>query len=133
MQMHRPAVLLTTYMALQAQDRCHRIGQTREVHIYRLVCEATIEENILLKSDQKRALDHLAIQSGGFNTEYLSKFNPRAMFTGLMSEGAKHGACTLLLASGRHAGCGRGCEWVKNCLTFWAPLSRISTEAYIHT
>ena len=39
---------------LQAQDRCHRIGQTRPVHIYRLVSEATIEENILAKSDQKR-------------------------------------------------------------------------------
>ncbi|EIE18784.1 hypothetical protein COCSUDRAFT_221, partial [Coccomyxa subellipsoidea C-169] len=49
-------------------DRCHRIGQTREVHIYRLVSERTIEENILTKSDQKRQLDHLAIQSGGFNT-----------------------------------------------------------------
>jgi hypothetical protein len=39
---------------LQAQDRCHRIGQTRPVHIYRLVSVATIEENILAKSDQKR-------------------------------------------------------------------------------
>eukprot|EP00891_Asterochloris_glomerata_P002326 jgi/Astpho2/2326/e_gw1.00043.32.1_t len=55
-------------MDAQAQDRCHRIGQTREVHIYRLVSEKTIEENILSKSDQKRQLDHLAIQSGGFNT-----------------------------------------------------------------
>ena len=62
---------------LQAQDRCHRIGQTREVHIYRLVSEKTIEENILAKSDQKRQLDHLAIQSGGFNTEFLQKFNPK--------------------------------------------------------
>ena len=34
----------------QAQDRCHRIGQTREVHIYRLVTQHTIEENILRKS-----------------------------------------------------------------------------------
>lgn len=65
---------------LQAQDRCHRIGQTREVHIYRLVSERTIEENILHKSDQKRRLDHLAIQSGGFNTEHiLQKFNPREL------------------------------------------------------
>mmetsp|Transcript_20269 Transcript_20269/g.57059 ORF Transcript_20269/g.57059 Transcript_20269/m.57059 type:complete len:871 (-) Transcript_20269:75-2687(-) len=53
-------------MDAQAQDRCHRIGQTREVHIYRLVTEHTIEENIVLKSNQKRHLDHLAIQSGGF-------------------------------------------------------------------
>jgi hypothetical protein len=55
------------------QDRCHRIGQTREVHIYRLISTNTIEENILRKSDQKRQLDWLAIQSGGFNTEVLAK------------------------------------------------------------
>jgi SNF2 family DNA or RNA helicase len=57
------------------QDRCHRIGQTREVHIYRLISANTIEENILRKSDQKRQLDWLAIQSGGFNTEMLAKLN----------------------------------------------------------
>ena len=57
------------------QDRCHRIGQTREVHIYRFVSSNTIEENILRKSDQKRQLDWLAIQSGGFNTEMLAKLN----------------------------------------------------------
>ena len=56
---------------MQAQDRCHRIGQTREVHIYRLISEHTIEENILRKSDQKRQLDFLAIQSGGFTTDIL--------------------------------------------------------------
>jgi len=67
------------FLLFQAQDRCHRIGQTREVHIYRLVSEKTIEENILTKSDQKRQLDHLAIQSGGFNTEFLQKFNPKEL------------------------------------------------------
>ena len=47
-----------------------------QVHIYRLVCENTIEENILRKSDQKRQLDFLAIQSGGFTTDnVLSKIN----------------------------------------------------------
>jgi SNF2 family DNA or RNA helicase len=54
------------------------------VHIYRLVSERTIEENILAKSDQKRALDHLAIQLGGFTTEnFLQKFNPRDLLGGL--------------------------------------------------
>jgi hypothetical protein len=45
------------------------------VHIYRLISANTIEENILRKSDQKRQLDWLAIQSGGFNTEMLAKLN----------------------------------------------------------
>mmetsp|Transcript_34228 Transcript_34228/g.134064 ORF Transcript_34228/g.134064 Transcript_34228/m.134064 type:complete len:118 (-) Transcript_34228:511-864(-) len=46
----------------QAQDRAHRIGQTRTVHIYRLVSEKTIEENILAKADQKRSLESIVIQ-----------------------------------------------------------------------
>jgi SNF2 family DNA or RNA helicase len=37
----------------QAQDRCHRIGQTRDVSIYRLICPRTIEENILKKAQHK--------------------------------------------------------------------------------
>jgi helicase SWR1 len=36
-------------MDRQCQDRAHRIGQTRDVHIYRFVSEATIEENVLKK------------------------------------------------------------------------------------
>ena len=40
-------------MDAQAQDRCHRIGQTRDVHIYRLVSDRTVEENILKKANQK--------------------------------------------------------------------------------
>ena len=84
---------------LQAQDRCHRIGQTREVHIYRLVSESTIEENILHKSDQKRQLDHLAIQSGGFNTDFLQKFNPREL---LGIQGTNH-FNTLCITSSSYA------------------------------
>lgn len=55
-------------MDQQAQDRCHRIGQTRQVHIYRLISERTIEESILEKATQKRELDNMAIQLGNFNT-----------------------------------------------------------------
>ncbi|CAH9068505.1 unnamed protein product [Cuscuta epithymum] len=68
-------------MDSQAQDRCHRIGQTREVHIYRLISESTIEENILKKANQKRALDDLVIQSGGYNTEFLKKLDPLELFS----------------------------------------------------
>jgi hypothetical protein len=54
-------------MDAQAQDRAHRIGQTREVNIYRLVCSSTIEENILTKAKQKRHLDFLVMTEGNFS------------------------------------------------------------------
>ncbi|TVY81834.1 Helicase SWR1 [Lachnellula suecica] len=60
-------------MDAQCQDRCHRIGQTRDVHIYRLVSEHTIEANILRKANQKRMLDDVVIQEGEFTTEYFNK------------------------------------------------------------
>ncbi|XP_010487008.1 PREDICTED: protein PHOTOPERIOD-INDEPENDENT EARLY FLOWERING 1 isoform X3 [Camelina sativa] len=69
-------------MDQQAQDRCHRIGQTREVHIYRLISESTIEENILKKANQKRALDNLVIQNGEYNTEFFKKLDPIELFSG---------------------------------------------------
>ena len=55
-------------MDAQAQDRAHRIGQTRDVHIYRLVTSQTVEENILLKASQKRDLSRLSIEEGLFTT-----------------------------------------------------------------
>lgn len=55
-------------MDAQAMDRAHRIGQTRDVHIYRLICIATIEENILLKARQKQKLEFVTITEGNFNS-----------------------------------------------------------------
>ncbi len=40
----------------QASDRAHRIGQTRPVTIYRLVCQNTIEEKIVKLHQEKRDL-----------------------------------------------------------------------------
>lgn len=60
-------------MDKQCQDRCHRIGQTRDVHIYRLVSEHTIEANILRKASQKQMLDDVVIQEGEFTTDYFTK------------------------------------------------------------
>jgi len=53
-------------MDAQAQDRAHRIGQTRDVHIYRLVTEHSVEENILTKAQQKRQLDFMVMDEGKF-------------------------------------------------------------------
>ncbi|KAI1959412.1 swr1 complex component [Ophidiomyces ophidiicola] len=64
-------------MDKQCQDRCHRIGQTRDVHIYRFVSEYTIESNILRKANQKRMLDDVVIQEGEFTTDYFQKFDVR--------------------------------------------------------
>jgi superfamily II DNA or RNA helicase len=72
-------------MDAQAQDRCHRIGQTRDVHIYRLITRHTIEENILKKANQKRELDDLVIQGGQFTTEFFRDLDPR----NLVSEDAR--------------------------------------------
>jgi len=64
-------------MDKQCQDRCHRIGQTRDVHIYRLVSEHTIEANILRKASQKQMLDDVVIQEGDFTTDYFNKMSVR--------------------------------------------------------
>ena len=56
-------------MDAQAQDRAHRIGQTREVHIYRMVSTSTVEESILTKARQKRHLDFLVMSEGDFDVE----------------------------------------------------------------
>lgn len=69
-------------MDKQCQDRCHRIGQSRDVHIYRFVSEYTIESNILRKANQKRQLDNVVIQEGEFTTDYFGKFSVRDLVSG---------------------------------------------------
>ena len=55
-------------MDRQAMDRCHRIGQVRDVNVYRLVSEKTIEESIFAKQLQKRKLDEIVIDKGHFTS-----------------------------------------------------------------
>ncbi|KAJ7025859.1 SNF2 family N-terminal domain-containing protein [Mycena alexandri] len=54
-------------MDRQCEDRAHRIGQIRDVHIYRFVSQHTVEEAMLRKANQKRSLDDLVIQKGEFD------------------------------------------------------------------
>lgn len=47
---------------LQAMARAHRIGQKRNVSIYRFVSKNSVEEEILERAKKKMVLDHLVIQ-----------------------------------------------------------------------
>ncbi|KAL8923378.1 MAG: hypothetical protein Q9208_004648 [Pyrenodesmia sp. 3 TL-2023] len=62
---------------LQAQDRAHRIGQTRPVVVYRLATRGTVEQTLLEKADGKRRLERIVIQREKFrrftNREVLSQ------------------------------------------------------------
>lgn len=53
---------------LQAQDRCHRIGQTRPVIVYRFATKDTVEESLLMSADAKRRLEKLVIRKGTYKT-----------------------------------------------------------------
>uniref|UniRef100_A0A674BUY4 Proliferation-associated SNF2-like protein n=1 Tax=Salmo trutta TaxID=8032 RepID=A0A674BUY4_SALTR len=51
---------------LQAQDRCHRIGQTKPVVVYRLVTANTIDQKILERASAKRKLEKMVIHKKKF-------------------------------------------------------------------
>ncbi|KAI0044579.1 hypothetical protein FA95DRAFT_1496832 [Auriscalpium vulgare] len=53
-------------MDLQAQDRAHRIGQTKPVLVFRLVSKHTIESKIMQRATEKRKLEALVIAKGKF-------------------------------------------------------------------
>ncbi|GFN83057.1 DNA excision repair protein ercc-6-like 2, partial [Plakobranchus ocellatus] len=66
---------------LQAQDRAYRIGQTRDVKVFRLVSAGTIEENIYLRQIYKQQLDEVAIGS----------INARRYFHGIQGDKTNQG------------------------------------------
>jgi helicase SWR1 len=63
-------------MDRQCMDRAHRIGQVRDVEVYKMVSEKTVEENILRRAEQKSLLDQTVIQEGHFTTEYQQQRHP---------------------------------------------------------
>lgn len=51
---------------LQAQDRCHRIGQVKPVVVYRLVTRNTIDQKVVERATAKRKLEKMIIHKGKF-------------------------------------------------------------------
>ena len=50
---------------LQAQDRAHRIGQTKPVRVYRLLTRGTVEERILQRAEQKLFVNAIVMRDDG--------------------------------------------------------------------
>eukprot|EP00123_Amoebidium_parasiticum_P014614 comp22573_c4_seq6/m.34468 comp22573_c4_seq6/g.34468 ORF comp22573_c4_seq6/g.34468 comp22573_c4_seq6/m.34468 type:complete len:614 (-) comp22573_c4_seq6:174-2015(-) len=51
---------------LQAMDRCHRIGQTKPVNVYRLITRHSVENQLLHRAQAKRKLEKLVVHKGSF-------------------------------------------------------------------
>ena len=51
---------------LQAMDRAHRIGQKKQVYVYRMITDDSVDERIIERSELKMRLDSVVIQSVGF-------------------------------------------------------------------
>lgn len=55
----------------QAMDRAHRLGQTKQVTVYRLVCKGSIEERILQRAKEKSEIQRMVISGGSFRPDVL--------------------------------------------------------------
>lgn len=63
----------------QAIDRVHRIGQTRQVMVYRPISEDTIEQKVLALSERKAALFRGVIDDGDLFTAEITAENVHSL------------------------------------------------------
>ena len=77
-------------MDAQATDRAHRIGQSRDVYVYRMVTKGTIEERIVKRAQQKQTVQSTVYD--GANNMKAGVFKPQDV---------REGLCRLLSGSWR--------------------------------
>ncbi|KAI9097047.1 SNF2 family N-terminal domain-containing protein [Phlyctochytrium arcticum] len=68
----------------QAMDRSHRLGQTRQVTVYRLITAGTIEERILQRARQKDQIQKVVISGGEFKQQV--EFKPKEVLSLLLED-----------------------------------------------
>lgn len=76
-------------MDLQAMDRAHRIGQKKQVRVFRFITENTVEEKIVERAEIKLRLDKLVIQQGRLVDNKASTLNKDEMLN-MIRHGANH-------------------------------------------
>lgn len=90
-------------MDLQAQDRAHRIGQTKPVLIYRLAIAGSIEAKILDRAASKRRLEKIVIHQKRFKgkQQLIKKDEDRIMLEDLQAILAEHESVVPLATDGQ--------------------------------
>jgi len=73
-------------MDLQAMDRAHRIGQKKQVRVFRFISEGTVEEKIIERADRKLYLDAVVIQQGRL-LEQNSKLSKVRLYLAMQQRG----------------------------------------------
>ncbi|XP_022908972.1 chromatin-remodeling complex ATPase chain Iswi isoform X2 [Onthophagus taurus] len=76
-------------MDLQAMDRAHRIGQKKQVRVFRFITENTVEEKIVERAEIKLRLDKLVIQQGRLVDSKANALNKDEMLS-MIRHGANH-------------------------------------------
>lgn len=55
----------------QAMDRAHRLGQTKQVMVYRLICQGSIEERMMQRAREKSEIQRMVIAGGSLRPDTL--------------------------------------------------------------
>ena len=92
-------------MDLQAMDRAHRIGQLKQVRVFRMVTENTVDEKIVERAAVKLRLDRMVIQQGRLaeqkanlgKDEMLGMIRHGAKVSGIYSTDKKFDTITFIL------------------------------------
>lgn len=75
-------------------DRAHRLGQTKQVTVYRLIVKGSIEERILQRAHEKSEIQKMVISGGDFKIDTLK---PKEVVSLLLDDEEMETRCMLLL------------------------------------
>ncbi|XP_076446888.1 SWI/SNF-related matrix-associated actin-dependent regulator of chromatin subfamily A member 5-like [Babylonia areolata] len=74
---------------LQAMDRAHRIGQKKQVRVFRFITDNTVEERIVERAEMKLRLDNVVIQQGRLVDNTTNKLGKDEVLN-MIRHGASH-------------------------------------------